>query len=239
MEEEIKQQITLKLSYYGELSSKITSSKKYRITNLKLIGEIDKDDFSFLRDLAGCDKDGNKTDGRLSILDLSEVHISGKNTQQLEHNQFKGCTALTNVILPSSLKWIKYSAFEGCTALTNVVFPSGLTCIYDSAFEGCIALTNVALPSGLTWIYDSAFKNCSALSELSFPSTIRDIGQDAFFGCRGLRRINIYAEEVPNMPDEVFNGCDSENCILFVPKGTKDAYWLSEFGYFENIIERK
>lgn len=216
MEEEIKQQITLKLSYYGELSSKITSSKKYRITNLKLIGEIDKDDFSFLRDLAGCDKDGNKTDGRLSILDLSEVHISGKNTQQLEHNQFKGCTALTNVILPSGLKWIKYSAFEGCTALTNVV-----------------------LPSGLTWIHNSVFKNCSALSELSFPSTIRDIGQDAFFGCRGLRRINIYAEEVPNMPDEVFNGCDSENCILFVPKGTKDAYWLSEFGYFENIIERK
>ena len=215
MEEEIKQQITLRISR-GTLSSKIASSKKYRITNLKLIGCIDDWDFSFLRKLAGCDRDGNKTDGRLSILDLSEVEISDRSTQKLVSCQFKDCTVLTNVILPSGLKWIEDSAFEGCTALTNVV-----------------------LPSGLTWIQDSAFKNCCALSELSFPSTIRSIGEDAFFGCRGLRRINIYAEEVPNMPYEAFNGCDSENCILFVPKGTKDAYWLSEFGYFENIIERK
>lgn len=215
MEEEIKQQITLRISR-GTLSSKIASSKKYRITNLKLIGKIDKYDLSFLRDLAGCDRDGNKTDGRLSILDLSEVEICNNFRQLLDSCQFKDCTVLTNVILPSGIKWIKDSAFEGCTALTNVV-----------------------LPSGLTWIQDSAFKNCSALSELSFPSTIRSIGEDAFFGCRGLSRINVYAKEVPNTPDEVFNGCDSENCILFVPKGTKDAYWLSEFGYFENIIERK
>lgn len=39
------------------------------------------------------------------------------------------------------------------------------------------------------------------------------------------------------MGTHVFDGCDAEKCILYVPKGTYDDYWLSEFGYFDNIVE--
>lgn len=35
----------------------------------------------------------------------------------------------------------------------------------------------------------------------------------------------------------MFDGCDAKNCKVYVPKGTYDDYWLSEFGYFENIEE--
>ena len=39
------------------------------------------------------------------------------------------------------------------------------------------------------------------------------------------------------MANNVFTGCDAKKCILYVPKGTYDDYWLSDFGYFENIVE--
>ena len=39
------------------------------------------------------------------------------------------------------------------------------------------------------------------------------------------------------MGNNVFDGCNAKQCTLYVPKGTYDDYWLSEFGYFENIEE--
>lgn len=39
------------------------------------------------------------------------------------------------------------------------------------------------------------------------------------------------------MGRDVFLGCDAKKCTVYVPKGTYDDYWLSEFGYFENIVE--
>lgn len=63
------------------------------------------------------------------------------------------------------------------------------------------------------------------------------IGGSAFRGCRGLRSIYVYAETVPSTVAGAFEGCNSKNCTLYVPKGTYDAYWLSEWGYFDNIVE--
>lgn len=58
-----------------------------------------------------------------------------------------------------------------------------------------------------------------------------------FLHCSGLKSIYVYAETVPSIGVGVFDGCDSENCILYVPKGTYDAYWYSKWGYFDNIVE--
>ena len=63
------------------------------------------------------------------------------------------------------------------------------------------------------------------------------IGGSAFSGCSGLRSIYVYAETVPSTVAGAFEGCDSKNCTVYVPKGTYDAYWLSEWGYFDNIVE--
>lgn len=39
------------------------------------------------------------------------------------------------------------------------------------------------------------------------------------------------------MGRDVFKGCDANKCTVYVPKGTYDDYWISDFGYFENIVE--
>ena len=73
-DELITQQITIKLDNAGTLPSKIGSTKKLQITNLKLIGDINGSDVRLIREMAGCDEYGEKTKGNLSILDLSEAN---------------------------------------------------------------------------------------------------------------------------------------------------------------------
>ena len=56
--------------------------------------------------------------------------------------------------------------------------------------------------------------------------------------CSGLASIYVYAEKVPEIGGGVFENCDAKKCTVYVPKGTYDDYWLSDFGYFfENIVE--
>ena len=49
--------------------------------------------------------------------------------------------------------------------------------------------------------------------------------------------IYVYTKKLPKLGSDVFNGCDAKNCILYVPTGTYYDYKLSEFGYFEKIVE--
>ena len=56
--------------------------------------------------------------------------------------------------------------------------------------------------------------------------------------CSGLTSIYVYAEKVPKIDSNVFKGCYTKKCTLYVPMGTRDDYRLSNFGYyFENIVE--
>ena len=55
------QQVTITLDEAGTLPDKISSADKYRITNLKIIGEINGTDLKMIRNMA-------RTQGKLSIL---------------------------------------------------------------------------------------------------------------------------------------------------------------------------
>ncbi len=156
---------------------------------------------------------------------------------EISSSAFKSCSGLTSLTLPSGLTEIGYSAFKSCSGLTSLTLPSGLTEISSSAFSGCSGLTSITLPSGVTMIYSSAFESCSGLTSIALPSGLTEIGVNAFSGCSGLTSIYVYAEKLPNMGSDVFDGCDAKKCTVYVPKGTYDDYWLSEFGYFENIVE--
>ena len=144
---------------------------------------------------------------------------------------------MTSLDIPSGVTKIGSSAFSGCSGLTSLDIPSGVTEIGESTFSGCSGLTGLDIPSGVTEIGSSAFEGCSGLTSLDIPSGVTEIGRSAFSGCSGLTSIYVYAGKLPKMGSGVFNGCDSKKCIVYVPKGGYDDYWLSEFGYFENIVE--
>ena len=121
----ITKQITIKLEKAGTLPDRIESSKKYKITNLKIIGEINGTDLKMIRDMAGRTDEFNSTDGKLSVLDLSKAKIvEGGDSYYcyLGHYYY------------TSNDVIGRSAFDDCSGLTSLTLPAGITEIGRYAF---------------------------------------------------------------------------------------------------------
>ena len=248
----ITKQITIKLDKAGTLPDRIASSKKYKITNLKIVGEINGTDLKFIREMAGCDFNGKETDGKLSILDLSDAKIveGGSayysdrddgfictSNDKLGDYVFNGCSGLTSLTLPSSVTKIGCYALSSCIGLTSLTLPSSVTEIGEHAFLNCRGLTNFTIPSGVTKIGGAAFFCCYGLISLTIPSSVTAIGSRAFNDCSGLTSIYAYMEKLPETGSNLFLGCDEKKCTVYVPKGTYDDYFVSEFGFFSHIVE--
>lgn len=146
-------QITIKLEKAGTLPDRIGSSRKYTITNLKIIGEINGTDLRMIREMAGRDDRGNSTDGKLSVLDLSEAKIvEGGDCYYKDYYTsndvigsyaFYGCHRLTSLNLPAGITEIDWNAFYGCRGLMSLNLPAGITSIGGDAFWGCSGLTSI------------------------------------------------------------------------------------------------
>ena len=195
----ITEQITVKLEKAGTLPDRIASSEKYKITNLKIIGEINGTDLKMIREMAGNSYYGEK----LSVLDLSEAKIVEggdcyyddyyTSNDVIGSYAFYDCSGLTSLTLPAGITEIGWFAFDGCSGLTSLNLPSGITEIGDCAFYGCSGLTCLNLPSGITEIGDGAFYGCSGLTSLTLPAGITEIGYGAFQGCSGLTSLTLPA----------------------------------------------
>ena len=131
----ITKQITIQLEKAGTLPDRIGSSRKYKITNLKIIGEINGTDLLMIRDMAGRNYTGNSTDGKLSVLDLSEAKIvKGGDCYYNDYHHYDYYT---------SNDVIGWYAFMDCYRLTSLTLPAGITSIGDEAFQGCSGLTSI------------------------------------------------------------------------------------------------
>ena len=197
-EDLITKQITIKLDEAGTLPNKIASSEMYKITNLKITGEINGTDWKMIREMAGCDYKGEPTEGMLSVLDLSEAKIvaggdyyyyndwdkyNNTSNDVIGSYAFYGCSGLTSLNLPDGITSISGGAFSGCSGLTSLTLPDGITSIGEYAFSGCSGLTSLTLPDGITSIGEYAFNGCSGLTSLTLPSSITEIGTCAFCNC--------------------------------------------------------
>ena len=227
----ITRQITIKLEKAGTLPDRIGSSKKYKVTNLKIIGEINGTDLRMIREMAGRDVDDYPTDGKLSVLDLSEAKIvEGGDCYYSIYNHsyytsndvigsyaFYGCYGLTSLNLPAGITEIDSHAFWCCYGLTSLTLPAGITEIDSHAFFYCIGLTSLNLPAGITSIGEYAFNGCSGLTSLNLPDGITWIGDDAFRDCSGLTSLNIPAR-ITSIGFNAFWGC-SGLTSLNIPAG--------------------
>ena len=222
----ITKQITIKLEEAGTLPSKIGDTKKYKITNLKIMGEINGTDLRFIREMAGCDYKGMGTEGKLVTLDLSEAKIVEGGDfyygyyDYYDHNSyyyttsddvigdyaFSGCSSLTSLTLPSSVTLIGGHAFEKCSGLTSLTLPSSVTSIGEFAFRYCSGLTSLTIPSGVTTIDYYAFADCSGLTSLTLPSSVTSIGGHAFAWCSGLTSLTLHSS-VTSIGDYAFAWC--------------------------------
>ena len=179
----ITKQITIQLEKAGTLPDRIGSRRKYKITNLKIIGEINGTDLRMIREMAGCNSTGNFTDGKLSVLDLSEAKIVEGGDCYYE-NYYIGSYYTSNDVIGDN-------AFRGCSGLTSLTLPAGIASIGSYTFGYCSGLTSLTLPAGITEIGEGAFRYCSGLTSLTLPAGITEIGPSAFEYCSGLKEVRI------------------------------------------------
>ena len=218
----ITRQITIKLDKAGTLPDKIGSSKKYKITNLKIVGEINGTDWRLIRDMAS-DDDYGRTKGKLSTLDLSDAKIVGGGNSYINTGY--------NSYYTSNDKLGDY-AFYDCRVLTNLTIPSSVTSIGESAFEYCRSLTSLAIPSSVTSIGVSAFRHCSGLTSLTIPSSVTSIGSDAFSGCSGLTSLTI-PSSVTSIGSDAFSGCSSLTNLYYIIDDEFETYLSKGHPYID------
>lgn len=147
------------------------------------------------------------------------------------------------IILTDKLDRIGDLAFYGCAKLEEVNIPDGVTQIGEGAFCWNLKLHKINIPSSVTRIEGSAFDN-APLDSIDIPAGVTFIGRNAFFNNRNLKKVYSRPITPPktNEPTTLSPYLpflhSADEAILYVPKGSADAYRASEvFSGFKNIVE--
>ena len=178
-------------------------------------------------------------------LSTIEEVVVPKNVRVLR-GAFKGMAGLRKAtILTDKLTEIGDDAFYWCSALEEVNIPGKITRIGVGAFFWNLRLRKINIPSTVTCIEKHAFDS-APLDSIDIPAGVIFIGRNAFWNNSKLQKV--YARPIiPPVTTEWTNGdgpylpfhsCPMETAILYVPKGSADAYRTSMvFSEFKNIVE--
>ena len=167
--------------------------------------------------------DGSKPTGDLVIPGSVTYGGTGYTVTTIGNGAFLGCTGLTSVTIPSSVKTIGDGAFRDCTGLTSVTIPEGVTTIGDYAFMGCIGLPSVTIPASVTSIGNDAFRGCTGLTSVTIADGVTTIDKYAFMGCTGLTSVTIFAPSLTKYGDLAFDS-NATGRKFYVPSGSVGTY---------------
>ena len=125
------------------------------------------------------DKNGVLTisgNGNTSNFDMDETPWYGKTS------------TITCAVVEKGITGIGSYAFSFCSNLTDVIFPSSLRFIEGRAFFGCMGLTSLSIPDGVVSIGWQAFAECHSLKSVRIPKSVGII-EEAFLNCVSLTDI--------------------------------------------------
>ena len=145
---------------------------------------------------------------------------------------FAGCSGLSSITIPGTVKSLGAGAFYQC-GLAKIIVPD-IAAWCNMSFEGYgsnpipfvgslysdaeTEITNLVIPSGVTWIGDGAFLWCWSLTSVTIPEGVTNIGQGAFSNCVNLASVTL-PESVARIDSSAFNGCGALTDIK-IPKST-------------------
>ena len=81
--------------------------------------------------------------------------------------------------LPDGLTEIADEVFFGCSSLTTISLPSSVKAIGTEAFAGS-GLTSITLHEGIEHVGNYAFAGCSGITQVRFPDSVKVVNEGAF-----------------------------------------------------------
>ena len=230
----MKEYIVIESSAGHLKDSIMAAGKDYReLQNLKITGEINAQDFYFMRDSMEM----------LNALNLKEVIIRGGtqkltggmigeypyNDYELPYEAMRYKSSLLNLVLPDKLTKIGLAAFADCQNLTGTLnIPEGVTEIEYGAFYQCKSMTgSLNLPTTLKyigrgedrWWYGGTFSSCGFTCQLILPTGVECILGNAFEGCQNLYGELRLPDKLTKLGDAVFRDCHNLSGNLTIPQG--------------------
>ena len=147
-------------------------------------------------------------------------------------------TKITEVDIPEGVTTLEEYTFQYCENMQRITLPQSLTTIKLAALSHC-GYSELVIPHAVTSIGNYAFDYCERLKTVTIGSGVREIGYCAFDGCRMLNRVisHIPGDCLFSIDHSVF-GNIGEDCMLYVPKGSKEVY-ANTLGWdlFKKIVE--
>ncbi len=241
--------------------AQLLSADLENVGSLKVKGEINGTDLRTIRWMGGCDENLSRTKGHLRHLDLSEARfVSGGNYYVDDNGQelttrdnvvpdlaFYACRSFRSIILPDNITHIGKGAFGGCLFLdslvipeneaqdfiirNNTIYPKSDTLVIQEVLPTRSGVYEV--PRGIKEIGDYAFAGCTRIYSVTVPSSVERIGAKAFARCSGLSSIKLSLSQIPETGMDALENVPFNNCVLFVPAGSKDRYKQhSQWGQF-------
>lgn len=176
--------------------------------------------------------DANKSITSIKI--PAKVTNSGVNYNviAIRAEAFRHCTALNSVIIPNTIEHIGYEAFFACFSLQSIKIPNSVIKIDNSAFGCCKYLNSVIIGNGVTEIGDGAFSSCD-LTNVVVGKNVTTIGRGAFgFTDKKIATIKFLSPTPPDTEESILDP-EKDKLIIYVPKGSKDAYTKSYWGKYK------
>lgn len=216
----------------------VSMSPENIVIHFRVISEDDKTCEVYRgENTAAIDGYNNAHEGAVFVQVTVPASVQGYTVTRIGQHAFYGCTQVTGINLPSTIKEIGYQAFYGAGLRGGTfVLPEGLNHLDDHAFESS-NVDNVILPSTLTAISNYAFKG-DPFNTFIIPNTVESIGTQAFNqqGITGVTVVTVFRSTPLPIDADCFT--PNSHSTLYVPAGSKAAYeQATGWNKFSNIVE--
>jgi hypothetical protein len=142
---------------------------------------------------------------------------------------------ITNLVIPETVKAIKFATFWGCEGITSVTLPDSLESIRKSAFNLCSNLSEINIPNSVTTIGAFAFGSCTSLTDITIPSSVTTMGSYVFKNCSNLNSLTFEdGEEILTIGNSNANDLWTTPTIETLYLGRNISFSGDQYGPFDS-----